>query len=122
MTHDDYVRKAGAFMAQMEKVSTFLGLKLSHHIFSETKHLSITLQGKDTTIQEAITASELAVNYLERLKLDSSFDEFYTQVVETSKQFTYSPTLPRYRTAPRKLGEVGATSHKFITPQSYFRM
>ena len=53
-THDEYGRKAGGFLAQMEKFSTFFGLKLSHLVFSGTEQLSISLQGKDTTVQESI--------------------------------------------------------------------
>lgn len=49
-THDEYGRKAGGFLAQMEKFSTFFGLKLSHLVFSGTEQLSISLQGKDTTV------------------------------------------------------------------------
>ena len=120
-THDEYGRKAGGFLAQMEKFSTFLGLKLSHLIFSGAEQLSITLQGKDTTVQESINAADLAVEFLERLRVDSSFDEFYSQVVEASKDLTSLPTLPRYRNPPRKPGDVGAASNKFVTPQSYFR-
>ena len=99
-------------------------MKLSHLIFSgavRAEQLSITLQGKDTTVQESINAADLAVKFLERLRVDSSFDEFYSQVVEASKDLTSLPTLPRYRNPPRKPGDVGAASHKFITPQSYFR-
>ena len=69
---------AGGFLAQMEKFSTYFELKLSHLIFSGTEQLSIALQGKDTTVQEAVAAAELTVNFLERLRLDSSFDEFYS--------------------------------------------
>ena len=120
-THDEYGRKAGGFLAQMEKFSTFFGLKLSHLIFSGTEQLSISLQGKDTTVQESINAAELAVKFLERLRQDSSFDEFYSGVVEASKELTSSPTLPRYRKPPTKPGDVSAASHVFATPQSYFR-
>ena len=95
-THDEYGRKAGGFLAQMEKFSTFFGLKLSHLVFSGTEQLSISLQGKDTTVQESINAAELAVKFLERLRQESLFDEFYSGVVEASKELTSLPTLPRY--------------------------
>ena len=49
------------------------------------------------------------------------FDEFYSGVVEASKELTSSPTLPRYRKPPTKPGDVSAASHEFATPQSYFR-
>ena len=120
-TYDEYGRKAGGFLAQSEKFSTFFGLKLSHLIFSGAEQLSITLQGKDTTVQESINAADLVVMYLERLTVDSSFDDFYSQVVEASNDLILLPTLPRYRNPPRKPGDVGAASHKFVTLKSYFR-
>ena len=63
---DDYAMKAGGFRNLMEKFCTFFGLKLSHLIFSATEQLSLSLQGKDTTMQEAVQALELAVKYLKR--------------------------------------------------------
>ena len=39
---------------------------LVHSLISSSKQLSITLQGKDTTIEEAIQASNLALKFLER--------------------------------------------------------
>ena len=57
----------------MEKFNVFLGLKLSHLIFSAIKTLSISLQGEDTTIQETVHASKLALNYVEAQRTDDSF-------------------------------------------------
>ena len=70
--------------------------------------MGVEIVTSNLTIQEAITTTELAVNYLKKLILDSSVND-YLQVVEASKKFTSSPTLPRYRKQPRKPGEVGAT-------------
>lgn len=58
-THDEYGMKAGGYLAQMENFTTYFGLKLSHLVFSGAEQLSLTLQGKDTTIQEASMAAEL---------------------------------------------------------------
>ena len=66
-THDEYGRKAGGFLAQMEKFSTLFGLKLAHLIFAGSEQLSLTFQGKDTTVEEAIGSAKLAISYLERL-------------------------------------------------------
>ena len=68
--HDEYGRKAGGFLTQLEKFSTFFGIKLSYLIFSGIKQLSLTLQGKDTTVQEAADAAELALRYLKRQRED----------------------------------------------------
>ena len=104
-THDEYGRKAGGFLSLMEKFSTFLGLKLSCVIFSGTEQLSLTLQSKETTIQEGTMAAELAIQYLERQRSDSSFAYFYSKVVEDSKDLTSPPTLPRYRQPPTRCGK-----------------
>ena len=74
-THDDYGRKAGGYLAQMDKFSTFFGLKFAHLVFSGTEQLSLTLQGKDTTIQEAVNATELAIKYLTRLRSGETFTD-----------------------------------------------
>ena len=62
---DEYAMKAVGYLNSMEKFSTYFGLKLSHLVFSATEQLSLTLQGRDTTIQEAVQASKLAVHFIE---------------------------------------------------------
>ena len=119
-THDDYGRKAGGYLAQMDKFSTFFGLKLAHLIFSGTEQLSLTLQGKDTTIQEAVNATELAVKYLTRLRSDSTFVDFYSKTVEEAKELTSDPVLPRYRRPPHRIDD-GEAPVLFSDPKSYFK-
>ena len=65
-------------MAQTESFSIYFGLKLSHLLFSGAEQLSLTLQGKDKTIQEATMAAELTVQYLQRQRCGGSFDQFYS--------------------------------------------
>ena len=65
---DEYSLKAGGYLSSMEKFSTYYGLKLAHLIFSATEQLSLTLQGRDTTIQEAVNCSKMTINYLKRLQ------------------------------------------------------
>jgi len=65
---DEYAMKVGGFLQQMEKFSTYSGLKLGYLIFSVTEQLSCTLQGKDTTIQEAKEAALLSGRYLRKLR------------------------------------------------------
>lgn len=117
--HNDYGRRAGGYLAQMEKFSTYLGLKLSHLIFAGTEQLSLSLQGKDTTVQEATTAADL--NYLERQRTDGKFKSFYEDVLESSNDLTAAPCLPRYRRPPRRLDEASSTSHDFTSTESYFQ-
>ena len=72
--HDEYAMKAGGILHATEKFCTFFGLHLSHLVFSATEQLSINLQGIDTTVQEAIQASNLALKYLERQRSDEAFN------------------------------------------------
>ena len=84
-------------------------------MFSGTEQLSLTLQGKDPTLQDASMAADCAGRYL---RSDDSFDLFYKEIVQ---DLTSPPTLPRYRQPPRRLGEEGAPGHSFRTVESYFR-
>ena len=118
--HDEYGRKAGGFLAQLEKFSTYFEIKLSYLIFSGIELLSLTLQGKDTTVQEATDAAELALRYLERQRVDKAFDSFYFQAVEQAKDLTDPPALPRYRNPPRRLDD-GSVAHRFNDPKEYFK-
>ena len=69
--------KALGYLNSMQKFSTYYALKLSRLAFSATEQLSLTLQGKYTTMQEAVQASKLAVNFLKRQRTDDAFDAFY---------------------------------------------
>ena len=103
---DEYAMKASGFLQQMENFSTFYGLKLGHLIFSVTERLSCTLQGKDTTIQEAVEAAKLTGSYLQRLRSDKEYARFYQDVVLTDE-----PILPRRRKIPRRIKD-GADPHQ----------
>lgn len=82
--------------------------------------LSISSQGIDTTLQEALHAAELALCYLERQRSDGSFATFYSRVVDEAKELTEARTLPRYRNPPRRLDD-GSSSHRYNTAMEYFK-
>ena len=115
---DEYAMKASGFLQQMEKFSTFYGLKLGHLVFSVTECLSCTLQGKDTTIQEAVEAAKLTGSYLQRLRSDEEYARFYQDVVQASQDLTDEPILPRRRKIPRRIND-GADPHQYETPQDF---
>ena len=117
---DEYTVKAGGYLASMEKFSTLFGLRLSHLLFSATEQLSLTLQGKDTTIQDAMNAANLTLAFLERQRSPDSFVRYYSKVVAESHQLTSEPALPRYRKRPRRYDD-GQSSHRYDSPQSYYR-
>ena len=77
--------KADCTVNWMEKFIIYYGLKLSHLIFSATEQLSLSLQGKDTAIQEALLASKLALQNLQRQRSDEAFDLFYTMSLKRQK-------------------------------------
>ena len=92
---------------------------ISHLVFSATEQLSLSLQGKDTTMQDAIQASNLAITYLERQRSDEAFNRFYDHLVEISKELTSEPSLPRYARRPRRIDD-GEPAHQFETSKAYF--
>lgn len=109
--YDEYAMKAGGFLRMMEKFTTFFGLKLCLMVFSSTEQLSCTLQGKDTTIQEAKGAAMLAEAHLRRQRNDDAFDKFYEWVVTEAKELTEEAVLPRRRSVPRRTVEEAECYH-----------
>ena len=61
-THDEYGQRANGVLSSLDKFDSVFGLGL---------------QGKDTTLQEAITAANLAKNHYTRLHTEAEFDKFY---------------------------------------------
>ncbi len=70
-----YGLKAAGLLSALEKLSTLFGLKLGYLIFGASETLS--LQGKDTTLQEAISAVNLAKAFYRRQRTDEAFCHFY---------------------------------------------
>ncbi len=91
---DGYALKAVGNLQSLENFSTFFGLHLAYLIFSATEQLSLTLQSKNTTIQEVVMSSELAVAFLERQRSQSAFELFYDRVLKESRNLTSEPALP----------------------------
>ena len=117
---DEYAMKAHGFLTAMEKFRTFFGLKLSYLLFSATEQLSLTFQAVNTSIQQAVSASCLAVSFLERQRTDREFSLFYSNCLSEAKDLTDDPVMPRQRRPPRRIDD-GATPHSFKDPKSLFR-
>jgi len=75
-TKDEYGLKAAGLLSGMEKFSMLFGLKLGYLMFGASETLSKSLQGKDTTIQEAIGAANLAKGFYKRQRTDQAFESF----------------------------------------------
>ena len=82
--------------------------------------MSCSLQGKDTTCQEAKEAALLSTNYLKKLCSDEEFKKFYAQVLQRLQGLTNESTLPRKRKLPKRIND-GAESHQFGTPEAMHR-
>ena len=112
--HDEYGRRAAGQQALMEKFSTFYGLKLCHLIYSAAEQLSLTVQAKHTSIQDAVKAASLAKDFYVRLRNDAQFDEFYSAVVAEAEGKTEEPKLPRYSRPPTRFDD-GANPTRYMT-------
>ena len=120
-THDEYGVKANGILSILEKFETLFGLRLGHLLFGPAEEVSKTLQGKDTSIQEAVSAVRLGKRFYERQREDKEFDRFYDRVVEEANHLKIGePKLPRYRRAPARLDD-GSQPHTYRTPKDYFR-
>ena len=96
-------------------------MKLSMLIFAPTEQLSRTLQGKDTTVQEARNAALVTEAYLRRQRTDAAFEHFYRDVITASEGITDEPVLPRRRKPPARFDD-GAPSFHPSTPEDLYRV
>ena len=101
--HDDYGRRAGGLLAVMEKLDTYFGLQLADLVFASTEQLSVSLQAEDTTIMEALGATDIACNHLNSLQDDATFKRFYEKTKSAAADLTAEPALPRYKRRPKRL-------------------
>ena len=76
-THDGYGERANGVLLSLDKFDSVFGLKLGYLLFGDTEQLSRALQRKDTTLQEATTAANLAKNHYTRLRTEAEFNKFY---------------------------------------------
>lgn len=80
-THNEYGLKAAGLLSALEKFSTLFGLKLGYLIFGASKTLSKSLQGKDTTVQEALSAVNLAKAFYRRQWVDEAFSHLFWRTI-----------------------------------------
>lgn len=121
-SHDEFGQRAEGILSSLVEFKTFFGLKLSHLVFSATEQVSITLQCKNTTIQEALSAAAMAESSLQRQRKDNSFEMFYSSVVSQANEYNISdPVLPRYRRPPKRIDD-DAPPHHFTSAKEYFRV
>ena len=119
-SRDEYSAKAAGLLTQLEKFSTFFGLKLSFMVFSATEQLSRTLKGKDTTIQEAQSVAFLTIAHLRRQRTDGVFPKFYDHVLREAEELNNEPVLPRKRKKTRRTND-GVQCYQHDIPKDYYR-
>ena len=90
-------------------------MKLGYLIFGASETLFKSLQGKDTALQEALAAVNLAKAFYKRQWTDEAFCRFYDQVVETAEKVEIAgPELPRNRRTPARLDDGRDMLHQNI--------
>lgn len=120
-TKDDNGLKAQGVLVALEKFDTFFWLKFAHLVFGSAEEVSKCLQAKDTTLQEALAAVNLASAFFTRQRSDSAFTLFYDQVVKIAQELGIgNPALPRYRRPPARIDD-GSHPHQFSSPQDFYR-
>ena len=56
-------------------------------MFSATEQVSLTLQRKDITLQDAVSATGTAKAYYERIRSEEEFDRFYNSTTELADKY-----------------------------------
>ena len=107
-------------MARLENFETYFALKLAYLVFSAAEQLSVNLQAKDITVQEAINGAKLLTTHLLSLRNEVRFIIFYDRDCQDFRDLTENPQLPWYRKRPRRLDE-GAGTHQYQDPKETYR-
>ena len=89
-------------------------------VSSASEQVSLTLQAKNTSVQDAVNASELAIKFYQQLQTDESFNLFYDSVLAMSTNLTEEAELLRYCRPPKRFDD-GAAPHKFSDSKEYFQ-
>ena len=112
-THDEYGLKAGGLLHSLEKFSSLFGLRLSYLLFSAAEQVSLTLQQKDISLNDALNAVDVAKQFFKKRRSDENFNSFYDLTVTTAQKHGIGqPELPRNRRHPSRF-ENGSDPHVF---------
>ena len=117
----DSSRKACGLLSLMDKFSSFFSLKIAHFFFAVTEQVSLTLQGKDVSSQDALKSVAMANCFFTHHRSEESFSKLYREAVEEAKELTQPPILPRRRYVPKRIDDDTDPGHSFETPEEYFQ-
>jgi len=109
--HDEYAAKASGMASKMDDFDTYFGLKLAYLIFAAAEQLSINIQAKDITVQEAVRGAQLLTKYLGSLGNETKFDHFYNEVLRDCIELRNSRTNPSPMKAKAQEGSQCKPSH-----------
>lgn len=65
--HNEYGLKAGGFLHSLEKLNPLFGLRLAHTLFDSAEQVSLALQKRNISIQDALSAVDAAKAYYHQL-------------------------------------------------------
>ena len=100
-THDEYGLKAGGFLHSLEKFNPLFGLRLAHTLFDSAEQVSLALQKRNISIQDALSAVDAAKTYYHQLRSEEEFNLFYDATVQIAEQHQIGlPELSRCRRRP----------------------
>ena len=117
---DEYAAKASGLLSRMEQFDTFFSLKLAYLVFTAAEQLSICLQAKDYTVQDAIQGASLLSSHLRSLRNEQRFSIFYEEVKAASLNMTEEPCLPRHRKVPKRYDGLGP-AHQYASPKERYQ-
>ena len=120
-SHDDYGRRSGGVMTQLELFQTYFGFRLCHLVFAITEEVSLFLQSKNIMLQDAVGQVNVARRCLERHRTDEAYNLFYENCLNDSNLLTNPPCLPRARRPPRRI-DSDSEPHVFETPLEYYTL
>lgn len=88
-------------------------------MFGASEQVSKVLQGKNNSLQDALSAVNAAKEFYKQQRKEEVFDLFYERVVQKAEKLEVdSPRLPRYRRCPARF-EDGSHPHQFTTVKDY---
>ena len=88
--------------------------------FFAAEQLSISLQAKDFTVQDAIQGALLLSSHFRSLCNEPQFNTFYEDVKTATLKLTDEPCIPRHRKAP-KWYNGGEPAHRYANAEERYR-
>lgn len=115
-TKDDYGLKAYGLLHALEKSNSAFGLMLSYQLFSVSEQVSLTLQKKNISIRDGLSALEA---HFKHIRDEKEFDRFYSKVLAFIETHNIEqPVLPRKRKRPSRYDD-GNDPHHFYEKEYY---